>query len=270
MPLLFGMPDTSLQPYINTYVLYDQEEATTVQNVTVTGYQFLWSVLQGELVVNHPVKGVFNIPPIAMMGHFTNACTVQQVFPCRVAAISFKPLGCHALFGFSMQTFRDYFTDISHPRLYHTLQSAKDIDAIGKAFDEWLLQILHNGLHDVTGMRQIIAAIEERHGNITVEDILKQFFLTERTLQRWFNKTMGINPKIYLRIVRFNYVLNQLNRENFLLEQIITTAGYFDQSHFIKDFLRFTGCNPSVFKRHAGTEMSRETLKGILESIQTL
>ncbi len=273
MPFDFGIPDISLQPFINAYIFYDQREPVIPQKITVTGYQFLWSILEGTVTIHHPSKGSFEVPPVAMNGHFTYACGVTQTFPCRAAAISFKPFGSHALFGLPMKTISNYFMDISNVQLGDTslflaLKSSNNIGEIKKVFDDWLLQAMRKGLHDTALIQEIVSVIEARHGNITVEDIFKQFFITERTLQRLFSKTIGINPKLYLRIVRFNYVLSQLDNHSLVLHEIIAATGYFDQSHFIKDFLQFTGCNPSLFTKDAGNEASRETLKGILNSLQ--
>jgi methylphosphotriester-DNA--protein-cysteine methyltransferase len=133
-------------------------------------------------------------------------------------------------------------------------------------FDQWLLSCLNNSTTDISLIQNIVHDINERHGNISIEELLKSFYITERTLERLFNKVVGVNPKLYLRLQRFNYVLSQLENEKQTFRQIVFDAGYYDKSHFVKDFLQFTNCNPSIFKKLDFNDISRETLAGILNT----
>ena len=272
MAIYSSPPHPSLQYYINVYLYYDQREPTPPQIIAATGQQFLWAILEGTVHITHPVTGSFKAPPIGMIGHFSHASKVQQTYPSRAAAISFKPFSCNALFGMDMQPLQNNYVDIStallnNDSLFYILQKCCSIEQIKEVFDKWLIQQLRNMPHDTTMVQQVIESMEQRNGNTTVEEIIKDFNITERTLQRWFKKVIGINPKLYLRIVRFNYVISQLELSSTPLKEIMYDAGYFDQSHFIKDFLQFTGCNPSIFKNNPAMVTSRETVLAILKSM---
>lgn len=83
---------------------------------------------------------------------------------------------------------------------------------------------------------------------VNIQAISRQLFISQRQLERKFKESVGITPKGFQRISRFEAVIKQLllNRQ----PNYLTTAlqnGYYDQSHFIKDFNAYVGEQPSTF-----------------------
>lgn len=63
-----------------------------------------------------------------------------------------------------------------------------------------------------------------------------------------FKKSVGLTPKYFHRITRFNEILNAIHKkERIFFSRISMECGYFDQSHFIKEFKHFSGFNPKEF-----------------------
>lgn len=63
-----------------------------------------------------------------------------------------------------------------------------------------------------------------------------------------FKNQIGFTPKIFQRIIKFNQILPKIqNQESISWTQISYECGYYDQSHFIRDFKKFSGFNPSEF-----------------------
>jgi len=70
----------------------------------------------------------------------------------------------------------------------------------------------------------------------------------QRRLQQRFKNEIGISPKLFLRTLRINSVIEQMKNKSMLsLTQLALEHHYFDQTHFIKDFKQFTGLSPSKF-----------------------
>jgi AraC-like DNA-binding protein len=271
MALYFETPHSSLQPFVNAYILYEQRQPAPSQIGLPLGTQFIWILLEGELMIKSRKKGDLRVPRMVMLGFFTQPFKTSQTFPSKVVAINFKPYACHKLFVPDMLKYQDDFLDLTQAEickgLFNSSSGTNSTIEIKNILDEWLLTCLSKSTVDISLIQNIIDTINERHGNISVEELLKTFYITERTLERLFNKAVGVNPKLYLRIQRFNYVLSQLENEKQTLQEIIFDAGYFDQPHFIKDFLQFTDCNPSLFKKLDSNDISRQTLAGILKTI---
>ena len=86
----------------------------------------------------------------------------------------------------------------------------------------------------------------------SIDDLAEQVNLSRRQLERKFIEAVGLNPKTLTRITRFQRVLKHLEQNtNASLTEVAHANGYFDQSHFIKDFKEFTGFNPrQYFSNH--------------------
>lgn len=71
--------------------------------------------------------------------------------------------------------------------------------------------------------------------------------LSKKQFERLFHSFVGINPKEYTRIVRFQKALAQMQHQagkEINQAQIAYASGYADQSHFIRDFKKFCGYTP--------------------------
>ncbi|MBN2732541.1 MAG: helix-turn-helix transcriptional regulator [Balneolaceae bacterium] len=82
----------------------------------------------------------------------------------------------------------------------------------------------------------------------TLQEIKSDLKYSEKQFIHLFKQQVGITPKIFQRITRFNQILPKIQeKETLEWVQISEECGYFDQSHFIRDFKRFSGFNPSEF-----------------------
>ncbi|MCD2260073.1 AraC family transcriptional regulator [Psychroserpens luteolus] len=73
-------------------------------------------------------------------------------------------------------------------------------------------------------------------------------YFGQRRLQQRFKNEMGISPKLFMRTMRINNVIEQMKvNPKLSLTQLTYEYNYFDQNHFIKDFRLFTGYNPTAF-----------------------
>jgi len=82
----------------------------------------------------------------------------------------------------------------------------------------------------------------------SVKSLADNSFLSVRQFERRFKEFSGFSPKLFLRITRFNSVLNRTFGDS-SLAQIAYECGYYDQSHFIHDFQKFSGCSPKDYFR---------------------
>ena len=68
--------------------------------------------------------------------------------------------------------------------------------------------------------------------------------LGKKQFERVFREIVGMNPKEYSRIVRFQKSLRLMQCGDTDYIGIATVCGYSDQSHFIRDFRLFSGITP--------------------------
>jgi len=91
-----------------------------------------------------------------------------------------------------------------------------------------------------------INEIDSNCGLKTFDDIANNISLSRRQFERRFLEAVGITPKRYFNIVRFNKALNSLksgDAKNLLDAAIIN--GYYDHAHLIKEFKQLGGDTPS-------------------------
>jgi len=102
-----------------------------------------------------------------------------------------------------------------------------------------------------------VSHILTTRGNVSLRDLQQQLQLSERSLERRFKQTVGISPKLYARICRFQAALQQLKSQQYtLLSDVAYDNGYADQSHFIRTFKEFAGFSPYQFQRQSVVYLS--------------
>lgn len=80
----------------------------------------------------------------------------------------------------------------------------------------------------------------------TVREIAAGTCYSQRQLERIFREGVGMSPKTYLRLLRINRSMRLL-RPGASLAETAQEAGYFDQSHFIRDFKAVCGVTPGAY-----------------------
>ncbi|MBS7006789.1 helix-turn-helix domain-containing protein [Anaerostipes sp.] len=92
----------------------------------------------------------------------------------------------------------------------------------------------------------LVDEITQRAGNIKIEELGELTGYSVRYVNKVFKENMGISPKTYCKIARFQTILNSLKWEEDEkdLLAIAMNAGYYDQSHMMKDFRKYTNMTP--------------------------
>jgi AraC-like DNA-binding protein len=95
---------------------------------------------------------------------------------------------------------------------------------------------------------QIVAALLHDRTISRVDDVTERFGITPRTLQRLFQRYVGVSPKWVLRRYRLHEAAAVLAREQHRpWAEVAADLGYFDQSHFIRDFTTAIGMTPVAY-----------------------
>lgn len=102
----------------------------------------------------------------------------------------------------------------------------------------------HDGL--LQGVREIVRV----NGVATIDSLIAATGVSARQLDRRFMSSVGISPKMFSRLVRFQASLQlPQKRSTATLTELALEAGYYDQSHFIRDFKTFSGISPGYYFR---------------------
>jgi AraC-like DNA-binding protein len=123
-------------------------------------------------------------------------------------------------------------------------QAASDRERIA-VIEKLLLSQLLNSEKDRL-VSEAINLIVSSNGTLRITELAQKLYISQSPLEKRFRKAVGATPKKFSSIIRINSVINGIENTNNFTE-LGYTAGYFDQSHFIKDFKTFTGQTPEQF-----------------------
>lgn len=94
-------------------------------------------------------------------------------------------------------------------------------------------------------------AVERIVGNssqISMNILTQEVGYSQKHFIQMFKKAVGVTPKTYLTIIRFQHVIQEIERcRNIDWSQLALDTGYYDQAHFIHDFKRFSGFTPDEY-----------------------
>lgn len=120
-----------------------------------------------------------------------------------------------------------------------------DTDRCIALTESWLLSKLHQ-FRNQTDLKRIGAAVGTLLAtpSVSVTELAGKACLSPKQFGRIFSNYVGMMPKEYSRIVRFQKSLWLLQNHHRDYAGIAYECGYSDQSHFIRDFRHFCGLTP--------------------------
>lgn len=109
-------------------------------------------------------------------------------------------------------------------------------------------QWLASGIKHTLNIDRIGASLSAmlRSASASVETLASTACLGKKQFERLFRQYVGMNPKEYGRIVRFQRALRMMQLGSSDYADIAYATGYSDQSHFIREFRQFSGLTPRL------------------------
>jgi AraC-like DNA-binding protein len=116
----------------------------------------------------------------------------------------------------------------------------------------------------VQGLHPAVAgALAQFRGGASVAAAVKDSGFSHRRFLQLFRQGVGLAPKTYLRVLRFQRVLPVLRSDPALsLAALAADLGYSDQSHFNREFLAFSGVTPLAYRQRMGTDIHHLPMGG--------
>ena len=169
--------------------------------------------------------------------------------------IEFSPQGAYRFFHFTLNDIQNQIYSLSDvlgntgKRLIEQINNTISVQQKINVLEQFLLQQLSLHREDLI-FEYCIEKITASKGRITVKELEKKTGYSSRWLNIKFNDKIGISPKNLSSIIRFNHYYQAFikgNTQSFFKNDFYEL--YYDQSHFIKDFKRFTGLPPTKFEK---------------------
>jgi AraC-like DNA-binding protein len=105
--------------------------------------------------------------------------------------------------------------------------------------------------------RFVSTALEQMRPALTsVRDVVSELGVSHRHFIAVFGQEVGLTPKMYLRVQRFQRVLALTARmPSPHWPRLAQLCGYFDQAHLIRDFHAFAGLTPTQYVRQRSAQV---------------
>jgi AraC-like DNA-binding protein len=196
-------------------------------------------------------------PRCLVAGQLLRPIIVRPTRDARVIGIRFRPAGAKAILGVSAHelTGRTVPLDAVARPLRDQMESALARGRTVAARIASLNQVLstrfrqlcdYDDARDATIEATVDATLAAR-GMIDVMALARGVNLSPRQLQRRFLEQVGLTPKMFCRIVRFQNVFRALeSRSSGSWVSVALDCGYADQPHLVRDFKDFAGETPTA------------------------
>ena len=246
---------TELKSLVKSFWLIDSENDNEIrkQKIIPDGYP--------ELIFHYRDKYQANISGSWFLqeknlfaGQIRNHFYLKNTGYSGMFGIKLQPWAPKLLFNFNMNEFTDRVVEIKSGKSTILAQMIKLNDTTNltfkdrvEAIEQMLLNFDISLSENIKKGKQAVELIIAAKGEITIAEIVEKVDLSERSLERFFKSHIGVSPKFYSRIIRFAAIFDFIQKDNFDWSDITFLAGFYDQSHFIKNFKEFTGEEPSKY-----------------------
>ena len=190
----------------------------------------------------------------------TQPITIPSGHGSRMLIVAFKKGGAFPFYSFPMSTLTDTVVeaDLVFGKGIHDLRkqllATKSSRRMFQLVESFLLCQAGEAIHDSISRKCVhYALLSIIHGPTArcLQELSEQIGYSQKHFIDLFKAQVGVSPKQYLKIMRFQNAIRAIESSELpRWSQIALESGYYDQAHFIHDFKLFSGFTPNeYFKR---------------------
>ncbi|NER14322.1 AraC family transcriptional regulator [Leptobacterium flavescens] len=201
-------------------------------------------------------------------GMHTEYLTISSGIDAEMMVVTFKAEGSFPFVNTPLHEFSNKVVDAELVfgedilSLREELKSESKPEVKFKRMEEWLLSARKEVVFSGDVIPQLVQQIRETPSEVNLKDIAERSGYSQKQFIHLFKKYVGLSPKQYHRIVRFNEILEMIYGEKQIeWAMVAASCGYFDQAHFIRDFQAFSGLNPKKYITDQGDYRNYVPLK---------
>lgn len=176
-----------------------------------------------------------------------------------ILGVAFKPGGAFPFFGLPMSEVHGIDLSLddlwgSHAvDLREQLLAAPTLEARFTIIERALLARASRSLERHPAVEYTLRQLDMVPQSRSLAAITDEIGLSQRRFIQLFREEVGMPPKLYYRIRRFQEGLGRIASGGDLTWiDLALSCGYYDQAHFIHDFRAFSGINPSTYRAQRG------------------
>ncbi|OYU66992.1 MAG: AraC family transcriptional regulator [Cytophagaceae bacterium BCCC1] len=256
-------PPPHLAPYIECFYVWEADFSLTgIQEIESPPSGFGSIVFNYQKTYNVKTQNCDDftaVPKTFITGQATASYHLQLSEKVGMVGLVFKPAALSTLFDLPMYEFTNERHDLRavlgkdvellEQRILNTDSHEERLQTLTQFLNIRLLKI-KKGLDRTDYAANLIF---ESKGITNINSLMNELYVCRRQFERQFLNKVGISPKYYARTRRIGYLCMQLANKKWKIDDwhdLIYQMGYYDQSHFIKEFTTFTGKSPTSYLKN--------------------
>lgn len=204
---------------------------------------------------NNTLKEIQSCRNIWFSGIRTNYLTIPSGRDSEMFIINFHKGKAYPFVEMPMHELTDYVVDgelVMSPQILDMRDRLLELGSITAKFlfaEKYLLQAFSQRLVTNPFIEFSIDVILKSPQQPTIKYLSDKTGFSQKHFISIFKTHVGITPKAFLKIIRFQKAIREIETKTFTSwTSIAYDAGYYDQAHFINDFKHFSGFSPGQFR----------------------
>jgi AraC-like DNA-binding protein len=254
-------PSPPLSEFVELFWLYEGYTQTHAKERIMPdgSMQVVVNLLEDEFKMYDPrnPERCERFPGALFAGPRSGFAVIDTAAQASLVGIHFKPGGASRFVNMPLSELQD--VNVSLDDLWgrdgrdvrNRILEATTPEAKLKMLEQCLLEQVAKPLRRHPAVQGALRFIRAQVSNLSVSGLADDIGISRRHFINVFSEEIGLTPKLFCRIHRFQRVLHVVHgNTNVDWADIALSSGYFDQAHFNHDFRTFTGINPSTYLKH--------------------
>lgn len=250
-------PSDVLKPYVKCFYSIEHELDVVVNDraFAMGCMEFMFNLSDGVFETGRGTN-YSKTPKAELWGQIIRPLNYRSLGKNKLLGVRFFPHTAALFLKEPVNLFNDGISDVQtvvgkdaeelHEKLWDTNELSKQIQLL----EAFLMKRLIRFESKQNKFRLVNDAMKEMKRDDffdNIENLAFRYGISARYLQKLFLEYTGLTPKLYQKITRFQKSLFLTGTNYESLTSVANSCGYFDQSHFIRDFKFFTDMTPSAF-----------------------
>ncbi|MEO3402370.1 helix-turn-helix transcriptional regulator [Mucilaginibacter sp. CAU 1740] len=250
-------PSELLKPYVRHYYLFQSDADTEFADTVFPSGDMEMIFNLGNGIWEASVGDqYYRTPPVELWGQITRPLPIKSKGKHSMLGIKFFTHSAAYFLDEEITIFNDRVYDLYEvmgapiKTLHQQLLDTKPTEARINLIENFLIRRLISNerrLFKIDKVGDMLSSIKTNAADSNLGIVANKHNVTPRYLHKLINQYTGLTPTAYNKINRFQQSLKLISKGSQSLTAIAYSSGYFDQSHFIRDFKAFTGITPSSY-----------------------
>jgi AraC-like DNA-binding protein len=250
-------PSPVLRDFIRDYLIahfrFDPEKSIPHKRYAPKPEQGITFFVRGRPSMVDPLTGEGRVaPPVAIFGQQMKRCNVHLEAEFLMFRVHFQPGALFRLLNVPLYEFGEEYFD-AELVLSREVRDVSERLAIAQSYIEMVGVIEAYLVRSVARTTQKALPVDRAAVRLTMDPqhlsldrLARQACLSPRQFNRKFTERMGVGPKLYGRLIRFQraYLL-KVAHPTIAWPAVALQCGYTDYQHMVRDFKQFTNTIPN-------------------------